>query len=133
MKMAAIALLAAITQQAPTTEFAWDCRVSIQRACGPAGCSTIKPTTSLYLYPSANFYWRCPIGWKDLAVSDEYKTTVSVSGAYRNFELPVHTAFARVGPGLAFVEVVTSMDRVFVSHGACTVGPPPLVRPVPDN
>jgi hypothetical protein len=123
-----VLVLAAAVQSAPSTEYAWNCKIANQSVCGKTGCVEIKPTSSVFLYPRFNRYWRCPIGWKQLDVCDGYNAVVSSSGSYRNFELPGHTAFARVGPGLTFVEAVTSLDQVFVSHGTCSLAPPPLVR-----
>jgi hypothetical protein len=132
MKLLAIALLLAASQQAPNTEFAWDCKVTSAGVCGAASaCVGIKPTTSSFIYPSERFYFRCPGHWHDLAECDEYTAVVIASGAYTNIELPGRAAFARVGPGLSFTEMATLMDRVFVYHGQCAVGPPPLVRTKP--
>ena len=133
MKLIALALLTAAAQSAPTTEYAWDCKIVQQTVCDATGCTAIRPTSSVFLYPSFNRYWRCPIGWKQLDACDGYDAFVSTSGAYRNFELRGRTAFARVGPGLSFVEAITLMDRVFISHGTCSVAPPPLVRTRPSK
>jgi hypothetical protein len=111
---------------APETNAAWDCKFTQRTLCTAAGCTTGKGRTWIYLTPSQQGYWRCEGASFDDC--DQYKATVTNSGAYKLFELPGHAAFAKIGPALEVTEVLSIMDGVWINRGKCIVGPPPLIR-----
>jgi hypothetical protein len=123
---AAVLLLPTASLAAPETGAAWECKFTQRTVCTATGCSAGNGRTWIYLTPSQESYWRCEgTGFDDC---DQYKATVANSGAYKVFEIPGRTAFAKVGPTLEVTEVLSLMDGVWINRGQCIVGPPPLIR-----
>lgn len=123
---AAVWLVAGQAMAAPQTDAAWDCKFASRTLCTANGCSAIKGQTWIYLTPSQQSYWRCEgAGFDDC---HQYKATVTDSGEYKILELTGHAGFAKVGPSLDVIEVLSLMDGVWINRGRCMVGPPPLVR-----
>lgn len=121
-----LALTAAQSPTAPSTEYSWQCEFTQRTVCSGQSCTPSKAKTWIFLSPDYKVYDRCE--GKGFDNCDHYQPVVSASGAYRLFELPGRGAFAKVGPALEVTEVLTLQNTVFVNRGKCISAPPPLVR-----
>jgi hypothetical protein len=74
----------------------------------------LKPAVRLSIDLTAHRYSRC-----DSAGCDGYDAKVTQSGAFTIVEVPGRAMFAKIGPEGKATEVVSLMNSVLVSQGAC--------------
>jgi hypothetical protein len=122
------ALLAAAILAPPHTDYTWDCHFKTRAVCTARGCRSAPVSGWIKIAPRQAAYFRCD-RQPDWRLCDQYPALETTSGAYQIYELPGRAAFAKIGPDLSILEVVTLGIDAYVSSGQChEAGPVVLTR-----
>lgn len=126
---ATILVLTAAPAEAQENDVWRACSIDNVVMCTPAGCSTRRPTISIYIgYHSDHgiehaVYLRCKVAFVSC---DRYDPVVHRAGSFVIFSLPEHSAFSKLQADNRLTDVAAVQDTVFISRGQCALAAPPL-------
>jgi len=104
------------------------CSISSVNMCTATGCSSRKPTISIYIGYHSDatgqraVYLRCAVGF---ANCDRYDPVVRHIGKFVIFSLPERSVFSKLSTDNRLVDVAATNDVVFVARGFCVESAPP--------